>query len=40
MTDQNLFCQTANGNHSNIAVSRLNKKDIEKQNIIILENSK
>lgn len=40
MTDPKLFCQTANGNHSNIAESRLNKKDIEKQNIIILENSK
>lgn len=40
MTDPKLFCQTATGNHSNIEGSRLNKKDIEKQNIIILENSK
>ena len=40
MTDQNLFSQTANVNHSNIEESRLNKKDIEKQNIINLENSK
>lgn len=39
-SDQNLFCQTANRNHSNITESRLNKKDIEKQNIIILKNSK